>query len=216
MVVERPDLSGCGGASRTTRPGRKVRGEEARPHVNIGFGLAAVVASIAVILADSRPVLPVLGVGLVAIGVRVAQRKVAIGDALGVLGAPVLAGLFGVAVGLGALGRAWNGPLTLLRHLDPLATAAVAAVATVVLNNLPAAALLSARAAPHPFSLLIELNIGPNLFVTGSMAWVLWMSAAQRAGERPPVRTTVLAGLFAAPLALLGALGGLYLGGSLR
>jgi Na+/H+ antiporter NhaD/arsenite permease-like protein len=47
-----------------------------------------------------------------------------------------------------------------------------------VLNNLPAASLLAARAVSHPFSLLAGLNLGPNLCVTGSLAWLLWLRAA--------------------------------------
>jgi arsenical pump membrane protein len=184
--------------------------------VRIGLGLAGVAISVVLVLVDSSPALPVLAVGVLVAAARVAQRRLPARNAVAILGLPVLIGLFGLAVALGTLGRVWDGPLTLLRHLAPLPTAVVAAAATVVLNNLPAAALLSARAAPHPFSLLIGLDIGPNLFVTGSLAWVLWMASAQRAGERPPVRRTVIAGLVSAPLALLAAVGGLYLAGSLR
>ncbi len=101
------------------------------------------------------------------------------------LGLPVLVGLFGVAVALGALGRAWSGPSSLLAHLGPWATAGVAAGTTVLVNNLPAASLLSARALSHPFSLLVGLNIGPNLFVTGSLAWVLWWRSARTVNAKP-------------------------------
>ena len=90
-----------------------------------------------------------------------------------VLGIPVLVALFGLAVALGTLGRSWSGPATLLSHLDAWGTAAVATLTSVLVNNLPAASLLAARQPPHPFSLLIGLNVGPNLFVTGSLAWVL-------------------------------------------
>ena len=102
--------------------------------------------------------------------------------ALDILGIPVLVALFGLAVALGTLGRSWSGPATLLAHLDAWGTAAVAALSSVLVNNLPAASLLAARQPPHPFALLVGLNVGPNLFVTGSLAWFLWLRARAPAG----------------------------------
>ena len=134
--------------------------------------------------------------------------------ALRILGVPVLVGLFGLAVALGTLGRAWSGPATLLSHLDAWGTAAVAAVTSVLVNNLPAASLLAARQPPHPFALLIGLNVGPNLFVTGSLAWILWLRAARTAGAKPDVRRASLLGLISVPLAIAAAVGVLVLNGA--
>ncbi len=77
-----------------------------------------------------------------------------------VLGLPVLVGLFAVAVALGTLGRVWLGPATMLSHLDAGGTAAVAAGASVLVNNLPAASLLASRVPPWPYALLVGLDIG--------------------------------------------------------
>ena len=123
-----------------------------------------------------------------------------------VLGVPVLIGLFGIAVALGTLGRVWTGPETLLSHVDAVGTAVVAAGASVLVNNLPAAALLAAHVPPHPFALLVGLNIGPNLFVTGSLAWILWWRTANAAGADPPVARAVALGLVSVPLAMTTAL----------
>ena len=131
-----------------------------------------------------------------------------------VLGVPVLAGLFGLAVALGTLGRSWSGPATLLSHLDAWGTAAVAALTSVLVNNLPAASLLAARQPPHPFALLIGLNVGPNLFVTGSLAWILWLRAAKSAGGHPDVRRASLLGVASVPLAIAAAVGVLVLSGA--
>jgi arsenical pump membrane protein len=132
-----------------------------------------------------------------------------------VVGAPVLVGLFGTAMALGTLGRAWSGPATLLSHLDGVGTAAVAAGSAAVLNNLPAAALLASRVPPHPYALLVGLNIGPNLFVTGSLAWILWWRTARATGSAPPVGRAVILGLVSVPLAMAAALGMLALSGPL-
>ncbi len=68
---------------------------------------------------------------------------------------------------------------------------------------------------PHrPFALLVGLDIGPNLFVTGSLAWILWLRAAAGAGASPSIATATRLGLVATPLAMAGALGVLALTGT--
>jgi arsenical pump membrane protein len=181
----------------------------------IGLGALAVVAVTALVLALSNPALPVAGVGLLVIATRLVARRQHLDHVLGVLGVPVLIGLFGIAMALGTLGRSWSGPATLLSHLDGVGTAVIAALATVVVNNLPAAALLAARVPPHPFALLVGLNVGPNLFVTGSLAWILWWRTARSVGAAPPVRRAVLVGVVSVPLSMAAALGLLALTGSL-
>ncbi len=144
------------------------------------------------------------------------RRRAAVSPraALDILGVPVLVALFGLAVALGTLGRSWSGPATLLSHLDAWGTAAVAALSSVLVNNLPAASLLAARQPPHPFALLVGLNVGPNLFVTGSLAWFLWLRAARAAGGHPDIRRASLLGLASAPLAMAAAVGLLVLSGT--
>jgi arsenical pump membrane protein len=194
----------------TTEPERPV----------LGLGLLAVAVVTVLVLVLRNAAIPVAAVGASAISVRWARHRAGDGGggatpqaALRALGLPVLAGLFGLAVGLGTLGRAWSGPATLLAHLDAWGTAGVGALASVLVNNLPAASLLAARQPPHPFALLIGLNAGPNLFVTGSLAWVLWARSARAAGGRPDVRRAVLLGLASAPLAIAAAVGVLGLEG---
>lgn len=130
-----------------------------------------------------------------------------------VLGVPVLAGLFGAAVALGTLGRAWSGPAVLLSHLSGWATAAGAAATTVAVNNLPAASMLAARTPAHPFELLIGLNLGPNLCVTGSLAWILWLRSAREAGSRPSLARASRLGLVAVPLSIVAAVAALAVTG---
>ena len=115
---------------------------------------------------------------------------------------------------LGTFGRVWSGPATLLSHLNSGGTAVVAAIASVVLNNLPAASLLAAQTPNHPFALLIGLNLGPNLFVTGSLAWILWLQAARTAGAQPSIAKASRLGLVAVPLSVDVALGLLFMTGS--
>jgi len=160
------------------------------------------------------PALLVFAVGAVAITVRILQAKDEPRRVVGVLGLPVLIGLFGLSIGLGTLGRVWSGAATLLSHLDAWGTATTAALCSVLVNNLPAASLLAARTPPHPYSLLIGLNLGPNLFVTGSLAWFLWLRAARATGAQPSVRYASRVGALAVPLSIAAAVGILLLTGS--
>jgi arsenical pump membrane protein len=176
--------------------------------------MAAVALAIVLIAVLRSPAIAVAVVGTVAIGVRLVAGKREPREVLQVLGVPVLAGLFGVAVALGTLGRTWSGPATLLSHLDSWSTAVVAAVVSVLTNNLPAASLLAARTPHHPFAVLVGLNLGPNLFVTGSLAWILWLRAARTAGARPSIAKASRLGAVAVPLSMAAALGALALTGA--
>lgn len=202
------------GVSARTLLRHRVEVAEEREPVVLGAGLAGVVAVVVIVLTVGSPALAVAGVGVAAAAFGLVSRRISPADILRTVDLPVLVGLFGLAVALGSLGRVWTGPADALRHLDPWATAAVGAVSTVLVNNLPASALLSARPPLHPLSLLIGLDIGPNLFVSGSLAWVLWYASARSAGGRPDVARTVKTGLVAAPLAMVAAVGALHLVGS--
>ena len=201
------------GPGPVTEPPQRPAADPGRPV--LGAGLAAVLLATAAVVALPSPAIPVLVLGVVAAGLRLAQRRVTLGQAREVLSLPVLIGLFGVAVALGTLGRAWSGPAAGLSHLNGWATAGVAGLATIALNNLPAASLLAARAVSHPFSLLVGLNLGPNLCVTGSLAWLLWLRAARGAGAQPSLGRASALGLVAVPLSMAVALAALALTGGM-
>ena len=184
----------------TTRP------DDAPERAVLGVGVAAVAVSTVLVLVLRSPALPVAAVGVTAVLLRLRTGDADVARARRALGLPVLVALFGLAVGLGTLGRQWSGPASLLAHLDPVGTAVVAAASSVLVNNLPAASLLAARTPPHPFALLVGLDIGPNLFVTGSLAWVLWWRAAREAGAEPPTVRAIALGLLSVPVAIVAAL----------
>jgi arsenical pump membrane protein len=210
-VIERRSL--IGGTQKPTEADSS--GSSGQGQVTGVLGVSGVLAATVLVVALRSPALPVAGVGILVAAIRLAARREHVDRVLDVLGLPVLIGLFGIAVALGTLGRSWSVPATVLFHLDGVGTAVAAAVSTVLVNNLPAAALLAARVPPHPFALLVGLNIGPNLLVTGSLAWILWWRTAQSAGSRPPVRRAVILGLITVPLSMAAALGMLALSGSL-
>jgi arsenical pump membrane protein len=194
----------------------RVRIEDVTPAERpvLGLGLVAVLAATVLVVILPNPAIPVVAVGLSVMAIRLASGKEQPEQVANVLGVPVLVALFGVAVALGTLGRTWSGPANLLGHLDVWGTAVLAACSSVLVNNLPAASLLAARRPPHPFSLLVGLNLGPNLFVTGSLAWLLWLRAAWSAGARPSLAKASRFGVIAVPLSMAAALGALILSGS--
>lgn len=186
-----------------------------RPHADDGsrvespplrFGVGAVTTLVATVfmLVFENPAVPVLAVGVSAVGLRRLRPR---------LDVPVLGGLFLVAVGLGTLGRLWHGPTRLLAHLGGITTAIVGAGAAVAFNNLPAASLLSAQRPPHPLALLLGLNFGPNLAVSGSLAAYLWYRSARLSGTRPSLGKVTLIGLILVPLTLAAALATLRVAG---
>jgi arsenical pump membrane protein len=189
--------------------------ELARPgRPGLGLGVVAVGLAAVLVVVLPSPALPVGIVGVVAVGARLAAKKDRPGHVGQVLGVPVLVGLFGVAVALGTLGRTWSGPATLMSHLDLWGTAVFAAATSVLVNNLPAASVLAARTPPHPLSLLIGLNLGPNLFVTGSLAWLLWLRTARSAEAHPSIAKASRLGIVAVPLSMTAALAVLAITGS--
>lgn len=180
-------------------PRRRVRRHGA-------LGPLAVAAVVVVVLATPSPALPVLAIGVAAAVAAVTSTRLTAKRALEVLNPLVLGGLFGVSVAAGTLGRAWVGPARLLGSAGRVETAAVAAVGVVVLNNLPAAALGAARPVVHPRALLIGLNLGPNLAVTGSLSAVLWMQVARRMDCPVSARRFTRLGLVVVPLSIAAAL----------
>jgi arsenical pump membrane protein len=172
-----------------------------------GLGVAAVAVSAVLVLVLSNPALPVLAVGVVAILLERPPRA----RVLAAVDARMLGVLFVLAVVLGAVGRAWDGPASLANGAGRAGGAVVAAVATVLVNNLPAAVLFTPHAPAHPRALLIGLNLGPNLAVTGSLSALLWLRVARSLGARPSARTYSLVGVVLVPLSLAGALGATWL-----
>jgi arsenical pump membrane protein len=177
----------------------------------VGWAAPLVIITLVVVLVAPAPAQLVLGLGLAASAVLVWQRHLTLRRMSQVVALPVLVGLFGVATAMGTLGRAWGGPSHLLGHAGLVGTAALGAMASLTINNLPAAALLASHHAVHPAALLVGLNLGPNLFVTGSLAWFLWLRVAHTADAKPSLRVASRLGLVTVPLSMAAALLALWI-----
>lgn len=171
-----------------------------------GLGLLGTLLAAGLVVVLTNAALPVLTLGLLLLAWRAQQRRLDWRESLSSLGVPVLLGLFGLAVALGTIARASAFPADVLHSAGAPATAVVAALASVLVNNLPAAVLLSSTPHVHASALLLGLNVGPNLAVTGSLAVLLWWRAARASGASPSAIDYSRQGLVLAPLALLGAL----------
>ncbi|HVU75989.1 MAG TPA: SLC13 family permease [Gaiellaceae bacterium] len=185
--------------SELAAPSSTARGD-AEPRYRVG--LAAVALSAALVLVLGSPALPVLAVGVAAIlADRAPWPRIA-----AAVDVRVLAGLFVLAVLLGGLGRWWHGPVSLLHHLDERETAIAGAVAALVVNNLPASVLLTPTPPVHGRALLLGLNLGPNLAVTGSLSAFLWLRVARSLGAQPSALRYSRLGLVLVPITLAASL----------
>ncbi len=172
----------------------------------IGPGAAGALAAAVLMVLLANPALPVAAVALIVATVAHLRRQITLGDLIAAASPQVLVALMALVVALGVLARAWDGPEQLLAHAGRIDTSAIAAAATVLINNLPAAVMLSAHAIPHPRALLIGLNLGPNLAVSGSLAAFLWMRTAAQLDAATSIRRVTRLGIVLAPAAIAGAL----------
>jgi arsenical pump membrane protein len=88
----------------------------------------------------------------------------------------------------------------------------VAAFASNLINNLPmgliaATVVQGAHLPPHiTGALLIGVDLGPNLSITGSLATILWLIAIRREGEDVSAGKFLAVGTLVMPLTLLATL----------
>ena len=135
------------------------------------------------------------------------------GVAWGVI--PLVAGLFVLVAGLARTGALDALGVVLQRltlHSGPaaaLAAGAGVAAACNVMNNLPVALIAGsmgaagAVSAPLKDAMLIGVDLGPNLSVTGSLATILWLIALRREKVHIDGRTFLRLGVLVMPPALL-------------
>jgi arsenical pump membrane protein len=177
---------------------------EQRP-LRIGGGLAAIVVATVLVVVLASPALPVLAVGVVAV---VADRT-SWSRVTAAVDVRVLGGLFLLATLLGGLGRWWHGPVSLLDSAGRVETAAIGALASVVVNNLPASVLLTPTPPVHGRALLLGLNLGPNLAVTGSLSAFLWLRVARALDAQPSALRYSRLGLVLVPVSIAASLAAL-------
>lgn len=147
---------------------------------------------------------------------------VARGIAWGVL--PLVAGLFVLVEALektgvtAALAGLLHGLVERSATLAAWASGVVLAVGCNAVNNLPAG-LVAGRVVelarvPEPVraAVLIGVDVGPNLSVTGSLATILWLAALRREGLHVGAWTFLKLGALVMPPALLLALAGALFG----
>jgi arsenical pump membrane protein len=174
-----------------------------------GLGLPGALGAAVLTIALRSPAIPVLFVGVVVTAVELARGRLPWRDVTRAVGPAVLISLFLLCVALGVLTRSWSGPSHLLRGAGAVETSGIAAVASLVINNLAAAVLLSAHPDAHQSALLVGLNLGPNVAASGSLSALLWWRAARQVGAQPSLvafsRRGAPLALFAVAIALAAA-----------
>jgi arsenical pump membrane protein len=135
---------------------------------------------------------------------------------------PLVAGLFVLVEALGKTGMTQALAAQLQNLVGQSATLAawgtgvLLALGCNLVNNLPAG-LVAGRVVelahvPDPVrsAVLIGVDLGPNLSVTGSLATILWLTALRREGQRVSAWTFLKLGALVMPPALLLALAGVF------
>jgi arsenical pump membrane protein len=187
----------------------------------VGLGLTALallsVSALNMPLGGPTCAMGVLIAGAVLIRKRSSPASLIKGVAWSVL--PLVAGLFVIVEALDRSGLT-RALADLLR--DAVSSSANGAAATSglvlalvsnVMNNLPAGLIASATIvqahAPQKVvdALLIGVDIGPNLSITGSLATILWLTAIRREGEDIGFLTFLKVGALVMPPTLLLAIG---------
>jgi arsenical pump membrane protein len=128
---------------------------------------------------------------------------------------PLVAGLFVLVAGLNQTGalsvlaRTLHDAAAASPHATSWIAGIVVAVGSNLINNLPvgliAAATTHAVQVPAQVAgaILIGVDLGPNLSVTGSLATILWLIALRREGENVTALRFLGYGLLVMPPALL-------------
>ncbi len=198
------------------------------PPLNLGGRLAAggiAVTAIVLLIAsdlDWQLGLPTLSAALVTIAVIVIVKRMRPWSLFGGISWSVLPLVAGLFVLEEAIER--TGVLAPLMEYLPAAAAAhpgmtafgagaVVAVLCNLANNLPVGLIAGtvargAQLSPHiTGALLVGVDLGPNLSVTGSLATILWLVALRREGQAVSAWSFLKLGCGVMPLALIAALG---------
>jgi arsenical pump membrane protein len=192
-------------------------------------GLGIIATGIALIAASAFDIqlgLPTFVAGLLTVAIVLAVKREGPWETMKGISwsvIPLVAGLFVLVQALetsGVLALLGDALKNLAQRSDLEAgwiSGAVVAVACNLVNNLPAGLLAGAAVhAAHVSdkvagAILVGVDLGPNLSVTGSLATILWLTAIRREGEDVSAWTFLKLGLLAMPPALLAALAGLLL-----
>jgi arsenical pump membrane protein len=186
----------------------------------IGIGATAVVllvvSALDVQLGAPTCVMGVLTAAVVWVRKREAPWPTLKGVSWAVL--PLVAGLFILVQALeasgviAALAAGLKSAVAAAPRLTPWGAGALIAGISNLMNNLPAGLIASSTIhAAHPprsivDALLIGVDLGPNISVTGSLATILWLTAIRREGEDVGFWRFLKVGARVTPPALLLAL----------
>ncbi|MGJ5095641.1 arsenic transporter [Bradyrhizobium oligotrophicum] len=204
-----------------------LRTDVEKPHLSregrlAAFGIGAIAAVLLTASAlDVQLGLPTFVCGVVTAAAilligRQSPWPVIRGISWGVL--PLVGGLFVMVEGLsraGAIGQlsAWlHQGVTSSPHGTAWAAGLITAVADNIANNLPvglvAGSVATSDHLPHEVirAILIGVDLGPNISVTGSLATILWLTALRREKIEVTAWQFLKIGLVVTPPALIAAL----------
>ncbi len=173
------------------------------------LSLAGVIAVAVSVFTVRAPALPVAAAAVAVLSAAVVRGTTTWRAAVRSAEPLKLCLLFALAVAAGWIGRAVDLG-AVVAGLGPAMTTVAGVVAALAFNNLPAASAFGGVDPDRLPYLLLGLNLGPNLAVTGALSALLWWTAARRAGVRPSVGTFSVLGALTTVPALVLAFYGLH------
>jgi len=181
--------------------------ESPRERFSLGFGIVGIAGATVLMLVLVHPAIPVLGLALGIAALDAARhRRASVSALVASANLPVVLSLFTLATAVSVASRHWHLSAHLVGSAGAWQTAGIAVIFSNLINNLPAASLLSAAPPPHPYSLLLGLNLGPNLTVVGALSSVLWLRVARREGSNPSLGTFSRVGAVVTAVTLVAGL----------
>ncbi len=184
------------------REGSRTVAHTGVPRSGRRVGILAAVAAAVLTLSLPQPALPVLGVGLAAVGIEVVRGRLQLGAVVRAIGPGFLLGLLLASVALGVLARVWDGPAQLVAGAGRWEMAAIGALAAIVSTTCPrrccsrpasadAVDRLEHRPEPRCDRLAVGVSLDPG---------------ARQIGASPSIKTFSCRGLVLAPVAILASL----------
>lgn len=160
--------------------------------------------------------------GALVLGVRaLLRRTVTLGQIVGALNLPFVAFVLGLGIVVTALQV--NGLRDGIAAIVPgggsvlvlLAIAAIAAVLSNLVNNIPATLVLlpsvvAGSGSVGVLAVLIGVNLGPNLTYVGSLATLLWRRLLKQRDAEPAIGDFLRLGALTVPIGIVASVAGLW------
>ncbi len=169
--------------------------------------MVSVVGAIIIMLTFNAPGIAVLVIALLLSAIFVYKQFETVSSLLRSVNIQVMLGLFGLATSFRLVGTITHTAIASYINHSQWESILVGTGMSIAINNLPAAGFLAAHHSTHPYALLVGLDVGPNLFLTGSLSWLLWLQSIRDLQSTGVIRLSIKLGFLTGLTCILVSLG---------